>query len=265
MVDGNLCFPIAATMATTFELTGKSVRVVGIGYQSDDYKNILVLRARDLTSSAPASANPQTSVQSNNNESLYGGAELFYEFITNELIPNLSTTYKIDKNNTAIYGHSVGGLFATEVLLKYPHSFSRFIISSPSLWWNKNSTLRLLKQFETIITGKSKMPKILFFVGEQEEDAPKVLPPSIKGILDKKTPILPKFLKGIVAKVVVKKMIKSWAMINNVNELVLEINKLDSNKNCLAQLTILRNEDHLTALPSSITQGIANFIGYNIA
>lgn len=40
-----------------------------------------------------------------------------------------------------LIGQSLGGLLATEILLTKPYLFNRYIIVSPSLWWNKGSLL----------------------------------------------------------------------------------------------------------------------------
>jgi predicted alpha/beta superfamily hydrolase len=41
-----------------------------------------------------------------------------------------------------LIGQSLGGLLATEVLLKRPELFSQYVIVSPSLWWDKESLLK---------------------------------------------------------------------------------------------------------------------------
>jgi predicted alpha/beta superfamily hydrolase len=43
--------------------------------------------------------------------------------------------------NRTIIGQSLGGLLATQVLFSKPALFNRYIIISPSLWWNNGSLL----------------------------------------------------------------------------------------------------------------------------
>ncbi len=71
-----------------------------------------------------------------------GHSDQFISFIEKELQPFIETTYKTNKNKTII-GQSLGGLFATEVLLKQPTLFNKYIIISPSLWWDNGSLLGL--------------------------------------------------------------------------------------------------------------------------
>ncbi|NMR27374.1 alpha/beta hydrolase [Pseudoalteromonas sp. NEC-BIFX-2020_002] len=65
----------------------------------------------------------------------HGGSAKFIQFIGKELQPLVNKTYRSNQENTLI-GQSLGGLLATEILLKHPQLFSRYIIISPSMWFN---------------------------------------------------------------------------------------------------------------------------------
>jgi predicted alpha/beta superfamily hydrolase len=69
-----------------------------------------------------------------------GHSEKFIAFIENELKPFVSQKCKTTTESTII-GQSLGGLLATEILLKKPSLFENYIIISPSLWWNNGSLL----------------------------------------------------------------------------------------------------------------------------
>jgi len=71
-----------------------------------------------------------------------GHSDKFISFLGTELMPFISRKYKTTGNKTII-GESLGGLLATEILLKQPSLFSKYIIISPSLWWDNGSLLRL--------------------------------------------------------------------------------------------------------------------------
>jgi len=71
-----------------------------------------------------------------------GGSANFIGFIENELQPFIMKKYKTTEEKTII-GQSLGGLVATEILLKKPTLFSKYIIISPSLWWDDASLLKL--------------------------------------------------------------------------------------------------------------------------
>lgn len=69
-----------------------------------------------------------------------GHSDKFIAFIEKELQPFIEKKYKTSKTRTII-GQSLGGLLATEILLKKPTLFNKYIIISPSLWWNNGSLL----------------------------------------------------------------------------------------------------------------------------
>jgi len=69
-----------------------------------------------------------------------GHSDKFIGFIEKELQPFIEKKFKTNSSKTII-GQSLGGLLATEILLKKPTLFSRYIIVSPSLWWDNGSLL----------------------------------------------------------------------------------------------------------------------------
>jgi len=69
-----------------------------------------------------------------------GHSDKFLSFIEKELQPFMASKYKANDDKTLI-GQSLGGLLATEVLLTKPGMFNRYIIISPSLWWDYGSLL----------------------------------------------------------------------------------------------------------------------------
>ena len=70
-----------------------------------------------------------------------GGSGKFIAFIEKDLQPFIQHTYKTATAKTLI-GESLGGLLATEVLLTHPSLFDKYIIISPSLWWDNGSLLK---------------------------------------------------------------------------------------------------------------------------
>ena len=71
-----------------------------------------------------------------------GHSDKFISFIETELQPFIETKYKTNQSKTII-GQSLGGLLETEILLKKPILFTKYIIVSPSLWWDNGSLLNL--------------------------------------------------------------------------------------------------------------------------
>lgn len=71
-----------------------------------------------------------------------GHSDKFISFIEKELQPFIESKYKGNSDKTII-GQSLGGLLASEILLKKPTLFNRYIILSPSIWWDYGSLLNL--------------------------------------------------------------------------------------------------------------------------
>jgi len=71
-----------------------------------------------------------------------GHSDQFIDFIEKELQPFIEKKYKTNSSKSII-GESLGGLLVTEILLKKPTLFSKYIIVSPSLWWDNGSLLNL--------------------------------------------------------------------------------------------------------------------------
>lgn len=69
-----------------------------------------------------------------------GGSAAFLRFIGDELIPFIDSAYRTSGQRTLI-GQSLGGLFTTEALFTRPALFARYVIVSPSLWWDHESLL----------------------------------------------------------------------------------------------------------------------------
>jgi len=69
-----------------------------------------------------------------------GHSDQFIAFIEKELQPYITSNYKTTARKTII-GESLGGLLATEILFKKPALFNKYIIVSPSLWWDNGSLL----------------------------------------------------------------------------------------------------------------------------
>lgn len=111
------------------------VIVVGIAYGTD-YETFYDLRSRDLTPTSVPGPGP------GGRASPTGGADAFTRFLRDDLFPEIERRYQVDPADRALYGHSYGGLFASYVLLAHPGLFQRYIVLSPSLWFDDELLLR---------------------------------------------------------------------------------------------------------------------------
>lgn len=83
---------------------------------------------------------PTTNAEDKKRTPTSGGSEKFITFLEKELVPFVQKRYRTTGPRTLI-GQSLGGLVASEILLKKSSIFDQYIIVSPSLWWDNQSLL----------------------------------------------------------------------------------------------------------------------------
>jgi len=104
-----------------------------------------------------------------------GSSAKFISFLEKEVQPFIEKNFKTNLSKTII-GQSLGALLATEILLKKPDLFNNYIITSPSLWWNKQSLLAQASDF--LKSSSKKKINVVVSVGNEgkvmEDDAKKL-------------------------------------------------------------------------------------------
>lgn len=93
-----------------------------------------------------------------------GHSEKFINFLEKDLKPYIQSQFKTTE--TYIFGQSLGGLLATEILLKKPEMFDNYFIISPSLWWDDESLLKQAPQLLSKILDTKKFVYISIGKGE---------------------------------------------------------------------------------------------------
>lgn len=96
-----------------------------------------------------------------------GGAPKLLEFMRRQLMPFIEKKYRVNSDDKAIFGHSLGGLFSTYALLRSNGLFQRFIIGSPSLHWDDHVMFKLEKEYATTHTA---LPAKVFVSAGSKED-----------------------------------------------------------------------------------------------
>lgn len=74
-----------------------------------------------------------------------GHSEDFIRFLETECIPFVQNYYKTTDKRTLI-GQSLGGLVASEILFRKTALFNKYLIVSPSFWWNNESLLNEFRE-----------------------------------------------------------------------------------------------------------------------
>ena len=130
LLDANIFFGLFTDTVRLLQY-GKEIPdtiVVGIGYP--DGKGHLYLRNRDF---GPTPYDMPD---------IAGGADNFLKFLNRELKPYIKSIYPIDENDSTLAGDSMSGLFGLYTLFHKPMSFSRYIIGSPSMYWDNAITFQ---------------------------------------------------------------------------------------------------------------------------
>ena len=146
--------------------------LVGIDYVSNGSNDFMSLRNRDLTPT-------HDSVWMTNQKDLYkifgdlpevdaGGANEFLEFINSKVKPLINDKYHIDKSDQTYCGFSLGGLFGLFTLFTSPQSFNRYVIGSPSVWWDDKYILEVEKEYAK--NNKNLAAKVFLSIGSLEEE-----------------------------------------------------------------------------------------------
>ncbi|MBQ0707582.1 MULTISPECIES: alpha/beta hydrolase-fold protein [unclassified Ochrobactrum] len=154
MIDGNRMLPIAASRMA--ENPALKAVFVGIGYPTDNQEEIVRLRYFDLTPPTPDDLIPV-----HFNVPKTGGRDAFFDFIDNQVKPEIEKRFNIDKDRQALFGHSLGGLFTLYALFNHTDSFQSYSAADPSIWWNNRSILKNKDQFITSFKGARRPIRLL--------------------------------------------------------------------------------------------------------
>jgi len=127
ILDGNRNFGIVSGTATLLNTGTDAPKmiVVGIGYVTDEEH--AKLRNRDYLPTV-------TDIHD-----FSGGARKFLNFLEEELIPNVESTYRINSNNRLLAGISYSGLFTMYALFNKSTLFNNYLIGSPSMYYDNGT------------------------------------------------------------------------------------------------------------------------------
>lgn len=173
VLDGNSIF---ATFADARRLQkfasppADQVIIVGVGYPTDQPFD-LKRRLYDLTPPPPAQTPPS---QQGMTGFKAGGQDRLQAFLLDQLRPEIAKRYPVNPARQALFGHSLGGLFALHVLYTRPDAFSAIVAASPSQWWDDQALLAEERAFTEKLKGPKRPhrpAKVLVLVGEQEDQS----------------------------------------------------------------------------------------------
>ena len=157
LLDGDVTFGTAASIARYLQFgnTIPELIIVGIGYGTLN-KSEGNMKSRDYT------------ISPKRGRSGTGGAPKFREFLKEELIPYMESTYRANPDERTISGYSLGSLFAIYTLFTEPGLFNNYIIGSPHLSWDEYRIFTVQEEaFENMDDIEA---KVFISVGSEEDE-----------------------------------------------------------------------------------------------
>ena len=98
-----------------------------------------------------------------------GGAASYLDVLRGEIIPHLEQQYPLDPRERVLIGYSLSGRFATYALFSEPEAFGRYLIISPSLWWDRESAFA---EEEAWAKSNADLPAKALLIGGDAEETP---------------------------------------------------------------------------------------------
>jgi uncharacterized protein len=100
-----------------------------------------------------------------------GGLDGFLRMIEEEAKPRVDALAPIDRANTALFGHSLGGLAVVRALFRNPGAFRSYIASSPAVTWADGAVLDGEAAFTAAVLAGQASPRVLVTLGADEGEA----------------------------------------------------------------------------------------------
>jgi uncharacterized protein len=135
LTDANLMFATTNQVLRMMQIGRElpQIILIGLGYRTDNLSTVFKLRSGDLTPTPipdPQKIGWPT-----------GGAPRFLRFMKEELFPFIKKNYRVS-NDAGYAGYSYGGLFGLYALFHQPEMFQRYVIGSPSIWFDSLVTFK---------------------------------------------------------------------------------------------------------------------------
>lgn len=162
LTDGNFFGPMLGPILHQYEKAGLLPPLILASIHYPSFEAMDSLRVRDYL--YPASI-PSDEMQA------VGGGQRFYQFITQELIPKIDSSYRTLSSNRTLLGHSFGGYFSllalSEQIKNSRRDFDGFVSASPTIWYNDF----YMKQLDSLSKSASSADSLHVFlsVGADEE------------------------------------------------------------------------------------------------
>jgi predicted alpha/beta superfamily hydrolase len=151
--------------------------------------------------------------------------------LVEEIIPGIEARYRVHPTDRTLIGGSLSGLFGLYVLFHRPETFARYLLVSPSMYWDNAICL---SYEETWAEQHTDLPARVFCaVGELEEVSGRQWPPNM----------------------MTDEAMQKARMVSNLQELV---GRLSSRgyPSLTVESVVFPDEHHLTVFPAALSRGL---------
>lgn len=165
VTDANYAFPLVRAIAARVGGHSNAIGpfiLVGLSYAVGDTPEYS--RRRDYTPAEDLESGIKSDMPGR--APRFGEAEQYRRFLASDVLPLVATRYRADMSRTLFVGHSYGALLGTHILLSTPDMFSKYVISSPSLWYAKGVMFAREKEYAS--SHKDLKADVFFAVGSYE-------------------------------------------------------------------------------------------------
>lgn len=238
VLDGNAHFGTAIETARlqSFAPGVSAAIVVAIGYPTDDRLDIEKRRSFDLT--LPASKDVGALLPGMTPDD-FGGLDAFLDVVEKEIKPRAAALYRVNPAESALFGHSFGGMAVLHALFERPTLFRTFIASSPTIYWANRALLTEELAFARQVERGEVAPRVLITVGGEESALWTSLPPGNPFTLDQ-----------------VNSIIRSVRMVEEASALAQRLAAARGPSAYKVVGTVFPDESHLSEPPAAISRAV---------
>lgn len=152
--------------------------VVGVAFADPSMGDYLRQRARWFTPSCWEP--PESSGVKGLTAQECGGAEVLLTFVRDQLLPWIDARYPVE--GRWLVGHSFSGLFGLRTLFAAPELFDKWLLGSPSIWWDDRMVMALEQQYA--LDHEDLDADVFISVGEHEEASGFAMVSNAESLLD---------------------------------------------------------------------------------
>ena len=165
-LDGRWTFGTTLDATRIMSMRGEAPEavVVGVSFGPERMSDYLLERARWYTPT-PFVPPEITGVKGLAKEET-GRADEFRAFLADQVMPAVEAEFETGER--WLIGHSFSGLFALSTLLTEPELFDKFLLASPSIWWDDRAAFGLEERYSET---HDDLPAHVFLSVGRDEDA----------------------------------------------------------------------------------------------